>query len=278
MKDKDQKHGSKSLEAFFSQHPVFTVKELEQFLKAHYSGNVHTRKALLTYYRNRGRIISLRRGLYAVVPAGSDPTNYPVDPFLITAKLTDDAVLTYHTALEFYGKAYSAYQTYTYSSCTKSTPLTIKSNRFLGVPVPKPLREKRDPMFGVTIHKRTGIDVRVTTYERTFVDCLDRPERTGSWEEIWRSLESIEFFDLDAVIAYIKLLDNATTASKTGYFLEQHKAELLVDDSYLEELKKIKPKQPHYMVRGGRERYRLVKSWNLLVPEELIHRSWSEVI
>lgn len=87
-------------------------------------------------------------------------------------------------------------------------------------------------MFGVTIHKRTGIDVRVTTFERMTSD-------------------------LDAVIAYIKLLDNATTASKTGYFLEQHKAALLVDDRYLEELKKIKPKQPHYMVRGGRETYRL---------------------
>lgn len=269
---------SKSLEVFFSQHPVFTVKELEQFLKAHYSGNVHTRKALLTYYRKRGRILSLRRELYAVVPAGSDPTNYPVDPFLIAAKLTDDAVLSYHTALEFYGKAYSTYRTYTYTSLTKSAPFHFKSNRFLRVPVPKPLREKGDPMFGVTIHRRAGIDVRVTTFERTFVDCLDHPERTGSWEEIWRSLESIEFFDLDAVIGYIKLLNNATTASKTGYFLEQHKAALLVDEGYLEELKKMKPKQPHYMVRGNREGCRLVKSWNLLVPEELIHRSWSEVI
>jgi hypothetical protein len=91
-------------------------------------------------------------------------------------------------------------------------------------------------------------------------------------------LASIEFFDLDAVIGYIKLLNNATTASKTGYFLEQHKAALLVDEGYLEELKKMKPKQPHYMVRGNREGCRLVKSWNLLVPEELIHRSWSEVI
>lgn len=278
MKDRDQSSRSRSLETFFSQHPVFTVKELEQFLKGHYSGNLHTRKALLTYYRNRGRIISLRRGLYAVVPAGSDPATYPVDPFLIAAKLTDDAVLSYHTALEFYGKAYSAYQTYTYTSLTKSAPFHFKSNRFLQVPVPKPLRGKGDPMVGVTIHKRAGIDVRVTTFERTLVDCLDRPERTGSWEEIWRSLESIEFFDLDSVIAYIKLLDNATTASKTGYFLEQHKDALLIDDRYLEKLKKMKPNQPHYMVRGSRERCRFQKSWNLLVPEELIHRSWSEVI
>jgi predicted transcriptional regulator of viral defense system len=269
---------SNSLEVFFSRHPVFTVKEMEQFLKEHYSGNVHTRKALLTYYRNRGRIIPLRRGLYASVPPGSEPETYPVDPFLITAKLTDDAVLAYHTALEYYGKAYSTYRRYTYTSLTKSASFHFKSNRFLRVPVPKPLRERQTPMWGIESYKRAGIEVHVTTFERTFVDCLDRPDLTGSWEEIWRSLESIEFFDLDAVLEYTIMLDNATTASKTGYFLEQHKESLLVEDRYLEELKKMKPKQPHYMVRGNRAECRMVKGWNLLVPEELINQSWSEVI
>jgi len=38
--------------------------------------------------------------------------------------------------------------------------------------------------------------------ERTLVDVLDAPEHGGGWEEIWLSLESVEFFDLDAVIEY----------------------------------------------------------------------------
>ncbi|MCF7929682.1 MAG: hypothetical protein K9L68_13450 [Spirochaetales bacterium] len=278
MKSIGQVNRSKRLEGFFSQHPVFTVKELEQFLKEHYSGNVHTRKALLTYYLNRGRIISLRRGLYAVIPVGRDPATYAVDPFLITAKLADDAVLAYHTALEYYGKAYSTYRTCTYTSLTKSSPFHFKSNRFQRVPVPKPLRERQNPMFGVESFKRAGVIIRITSFERTFVDCLDRPELVGSWEEIWRSLESVEFFDLDMVLEYLILLDNATTASKAGYFLEQHKESLLVEDRYLEELKKMKPKQPHYMIRGDREECRLITPWNLLVPEEIINRTWAEVI
>ena len=136
---------------------MFTVKEVEQFLKKHYSGNVHTRKALLTYYRNRGRIIPLRRGLYAVIPVGSDPATYAVDPFLIAAKLADDAVLAYHTALEYYGKAYSTYRRYTYTTLTKSAPFHFKSNRFLCVPVPKPLRERQNPTWGEESFKRDGI-------------------------------------------------------------------------------------------------------------------------
>ena len=71
-------------------------------------------------------------------------------------------------------------------------------------------------MFGVISRKRSGVELRVTNFERTFVDVLDRPDLTGSWEEIWRSLESIEFFDLDQVVEYVLLLENATTAARWG--------------------------------------------------------------
>ena len=52
-----------------------------------------------------------------------------------------------------------------------------------------------------------------TSLERTLVDVLDRPDLTGSWEEIWRSLESIEFFDIEQIVEYVLLLENATLAS-----------------------------------------------------------------
>ncbi len=45
----------------------------------------------------------------------------------------------------------------------------------------------------------------------------------GGWEEIWRSLETVEFFDLDRIVEYVLLLGNATTASKVGYYLEEHR-------------------------------------------------------
>ena len=70
--------------------------------------------------------------------------------------------------------------------------------------------------------ERAGMPIRVASIERTMVDALDRPHFSGGWEEVWRSLESVEFFDLDKVVEYALLLDNATTASKVGFFLEQH--------------------------------------------------------
>jgi hypothetical protein len=38
------------------------------------------------------------------------------------------------------------------------------------------------------------------------VDVLDRPRLSGGWEEVWRSLETIPFLDLDQVVQYALLL------------------------------------------------------------------------
>ena len=79
--------------------------------------------------------------------------------------------------------------------------------------------------------------LRVTSFERTLVDVFRRPNLAGSWEEIWRSLESIEFFDLDVVVAYAGILGNATTAARVGFYLEQHRDEFMVQESHFEALR-----------------------------------------
>jgi predicted transcriptional regulator of viral defense system len=266
------------LNEFLSQHTVFTVDELDRFLSARGSGKPNTRKSLLTYYRKQGRIIPVRRGLYATVPLGGDPASSPVDPYLVAAKMTADAVLAYHTALEFHGKAYSVYTRLHYVSTSKSLPLKFQVHEFVRAPVPRPLRAKGKEMFGVTSRKRFGVELRVTNLGRTFVDVLDRPDLTGSWEEIWRSLESVEFFDLDQIIKYVFLLENATTAAKVGFFLEQHKETLMVEDTHLNQLRNMRPRQPHYFIRAKRKGCQWVKDWNLLIPVEILNKSWGEVL
>ena len=118
----------------------------------------------------------------------------------------------------------------------------------------------------------------VTSLERTLVDVLNRPDLSGSWEEIWRSLESVEYFDLDRVVEYALMLENATTAAKVGFFLEQHREPLMVEDKHLKPLLDFRPRRPHYLVRGKRTNGRLVTNWNLVLPKEVLHRSWGEVL
>jgi len=278
MSNDRQEKRPRKLNEFLAQHAVFTVEEMDRFLSARGSGKTNTRKSLLTYYRKQQRIIPVRRGLYATVPLGSDPKSTPVDPYLLAAKMTTDAVLAYHTALEFHGKAYTVFMRFHYVSKNKSLPLKFQAHEFRRAPIPHPLRTKGKEMFAVNKHKRLGVEIQATNLERTFVDVLDRPDLSGSWEEIWRSLESVEFFDLDQIIEYVLILENATTAAKVGFFLDQHKETLMVDDAHLNLLRNLRPRQPHYLIRGKRIDCHWVKEWNLLIPNEILNKSWGEVL
>ena len=262
---------------FFRKHPVFTATELTEHLSSLGHVGPRTQEALLAYYRKTGRLVRIRRGLYAVIPAGADADSYPVDPFLIAANLTADAVLSHHTALEFHGRAYSIQKRLTYTASRPLPPLSFRSHVFRGTKVPQALIRAGNEQLGVTIAERAGLDLRVTSLERTLVDVLDRPDLSGSWEEIWRSLESVEFFDLDQVVEYALLLGNATTGAKVGFFLERNRDPLMVEDRYLKALREIRPRQPHYLDRAKRKSGRLVYGWNLVVPREVLERTWAEV-
>jgi len=262
-----------NIEEYLTRHPVFTTNEWKGYLASKGSEKQSTRKNLLAYHKDKGRILQIRRELYATVPAGSSAESFQVDPFLVSAKLKPDAVLAFHTALEFHGRAYSTFKRLTYTSSKESAPLRYQSHEYV--------RVSEQPAFkkmvtGIKTVLRSHIDIRVTTLERTLVDVLHRPDLGGSWEEIWRSLGSVEYFDTNQVIKYTKVLKNATTAAKVGFFLDQHKDALLLDTSWIAPLLRLSPRQPHYMDRLNRKDCKLVKNWNLMVPSKILNRTWEE--
>ena len=264
-------------EAFFRQHPVFTGDELAMHLARIGSNGVRTQEKLLAYHTKAGRLIRVRRGLYAVIPPGANGDNYPVDPYLIASRLTPDAVLSHHTALEFHGRAYSVWQRFTYWSARPVEPLTFRDLVFRGAKFPEALVRSGAEYCGVSTEERGGMSLRVTGLERTLVDVLDRPHHSGDWEEVWRSLESVEFFNVEEVVEYALLLGNATTIAKVGLFLDVNRETLMVEDHHLQALRERRPVQPHYADRGSRGNGTLVADWNLLVPAEVLTRSWDEV-
>lgn len=265
-------------DTFFRKNPVFTGEELTQYQSSIGEGGGRVREALLSYHVKSGRILRIRRGLFAVIPAGANPKNHLVDPFLVAGNLTPDAILSHHTALQFYGRSYSLMEQYVYSSAHPLGPLTFQSGIFRGTLFPRALGRAGKQYCNVLSTELAGVEIRVTSLERTLVDVLDRPTLSGSWEEIWRSLESVEFFDLDKVVEYALLLTNATTAAKVGFYLEQHRELLMVEEHHLNALRDRRPQQPHYLDRAKRQSGRLVQAWNLVVPNEVLERAWGEVV
>lgn len=261
---------------FFDSTPVFTRAEFEAARAAAAKRSPRTTDSLLRRYVADGRLVRVRGGVYAVVPRGADAAAAPVDPYLVATKLSSDATLGYHAALQFWGKAYSVWQRFHFLTESSTRAFEFRGLEFVPVKVPIPLRGLPAADLQVTEQRHGGGTVRVTTLERTLVDVLDAPANGGGWEEIWRSLEMIEFFDLDAVILYTSKRGSALTAARVGFFLDQHRETLMVEESHLERLRKLRPRQPRYL-DARRKPGKLVASWNLIVPDEVLDRTWAEV-
>jgi predicted transcriptional regulator of viral defense system len=267
------------LDDFFSLHKAFTFKELELNLSSNkdFPTLSSTLYNLITYHQNQGHILRIRRGLYYSIPKGTDPSHCPLDQFLVASKMAEDSVIAYGSALDLHGKLHSMQSRVIYLTKKRvMASFDFRDIKYQAVAIPSALKAASQETFGVQSIDRLGQQVFVTSLERTLVDVLDRPYLCGSWEEIWLSLESIEYLDMDQVLKYALLLANSTTIAKLGFFLETHREEFMVPEHYLEELHKHCPAKPHYMDRTQNQPKKMIAKWNLVVPLSLINRSWEE--
>jgi predicted transcriptional regulator of viral defense system len=260
---------------FFARHPVFTHAE---FVRAHagQGRSEHTSNAALAQGVAAGRLVRVRKGIYAAVPPGVSVEAARPDPYLVATKLRDDAVVGYHSALEFHGRAYSTWSRVQYVTAARVRSFRFRGTEFVGEQAPAAVRDLPDFGGGVNVRPHAGGEVRVTSLERAVVDVLHAPDRGGGWEEVSRSLELIEFLDLNEVLAFTAKLRSALTAARVGFFLERHAEGWMVEEKHLAALAPHVPRQPSYL-DARRKSGRLLFRWNLVVPEALLDRQWEEL-
>lgn len=253
---------------FFASHPVFSRDEFVHFLKERGAPSVETANFHLRRYLASGRIGRIKRGVYFSAGPGETADRASLDFLLVASRLAPDAVLAYHTALEAHGYAQSLFERLYFLTTSKTKPVTFRGRHFVPVLPSAPLRRRKKALALSTEVERRGLPCRITTVERTLVDVLDRPDLAGGLEEVWRSLSSVPLFDLNVVVDYVRLCSQATLAAKVGFFLERRQTTLGVPRMVLERLRRMRPKQPHYLDRklGGR----MAPGWNLMVPPALL--------
>ncbi len=253
-------------DAFLACHSLFTREELVAALKGRRPATID---AHLARWRRQGRIERVKNGLYVRRDREGVGAHRPLPDFIaLASRMAPDAVVAYHTALEAHGCAQSLFDRLTFVSWTRTKPVEFMGRRLTPVRPRAPLFEKYGAEAWVERLDRSGLEVRVTNLERTTVDVLDRPSLSGGIEEVWRSLAGLPAVDPEALLNYVRVLDNRTLAARVGYFLEMRREDLAIPASVLEELQSLVPNHPVHLDRalGGR----LNSNWRLIVPDELI--------
>ncbi len=257
---------------FFNKHPVF---RLDEYFEAIQRNRKTAYNNLMINYISKGKVKSIIRGLYAVVPPGIDPDNFQVDEILIASKLVKNSVLAFHTALEVLGYCHSVLSNYYYYFPYAKRNIKINNTQYTRVKTPKRLQSNSYELQGFQKQMYHGVNITLTNPERTFIDCINRPDYAGGIEEVYRSIEKYPYLDFDRIFKYLALFKSKVLYSRVGFFLEQHQKQFFVDDYILKQIMENIPSSVVYF-NNKRKNGKLVKRWNLIVPKTVIEKRWKE--
>lgn len=231
-------------------------------------GGSASRKYIYRKYVKRlvetSKLQAIRKGLYAVLSPLEEKEKYEPDKLLIASKIRKEYYLGFHTALEYYGCAYSAFNAayVCIQPRDRFDPFTYKRFTFKPVFVKDTKKQVQEKTYQNSL-------LKVTSKERTFIECVDRPQYAGGWEECIKSLENLSGIDAIKLISLTLKLERKNLLARVGYVLEllRNKSPFYehISDATLNELRTEIKGPPQYMVRGKKSS--LNKRWKLYIPE-----------
>jgi predicted transcriptional regulator of viral defense system len=193
-------------------------------------------RELLSDMTRRGLLLRLRKGTYQIIPYEQDAATYLPDWHLTAAGVVKDA--------DYYIGYYSALQLH-----NLITQPSLKEQ----VVVPKQLRPSTLTIQNVTFQfiyhnpthffgaKKMWIDnfhqVLCSDLEKTFVDCLFKPDYAGGIVEVAKALNTAKRqLQFDKLLTYVERFQSKAVSKRLGFLLEL----LDIDTPIIDALQKAK--------------------------------------
>lgn len=172
------------------------------------TGSKERAAALLLSYQRKGLITKIRRNLYCVTNLATGAPE--ASKMQIASAVSPTAAVAYHAAMEYHGAAHQVFYELCVVSTTRFTPFEFDGTRFNYV---------RNPMKEGIVQPEFGGGVRVTDFERTVLDCIDRIDLCGGVEELLHCMEAVTYLDETKITRYLNLYGKASLFKKAGYML-----------------------------------------------------------
>lgn len=235
MKDKYISTESNRLLSYFNDKNKLCFRYAEAFDALPRAGE-SAAKELLSDMTKRGLLMRLKKGVYYIIPYEADPVSFMPDWHLIAGNLVGDAdhYIGYYSALQIHNLITqpSLKEQIVVSQQIRPSTIKIKNIPFQFI------YHNPKHFFG---SKKVWVDnfnkAQCSDLEKTFIDCLFKPDYAGGIIEIARALfQSKEQMKYDVLLSYAVRFKSQAVIKRLGFLLEQ----LGIHNKIISDLQKLK--------------------------------------
>lgn len=204
--------------------------------------------------------VKIRNNLYALI----DPSTNDIysTKFEIASSISETSFICFHSALEYYGIANQVFNDITVGSLTKFNDFIFGDNEYV-------YKRSKSVAF---VNDVISEGIRVTSLEKTIVDCIDEIDFSGGIEEVLNALEQIKYLNEEKLIKILDDCGKKFLYQKVGYLLEIYNDQLNLSDNFFNRCKSHLTDKTNYLMKGEFKSVTLNKDWNLIVPKNIKSR------
>lgn len=202
----------------------------------------------------------VRSNLYALI----DPSTNDIysTKFEIASKISDSSFVCYHSALEYYGIANQVFSNVLVGSLTKFNSFVFNDNEFI-------CKHVKDIKF---VNNIVNEGIRVSSLEKTIIDCVDNIDLAGGIEEVLNALEQIKYVNENKLLEILKDINKMFLYQKIGFLFELYNNQLDLSNEFFAECKSHTSKKVNYFMQYEFKDTELNEKWNLIVPKNIKSR------
>lgn len=179
--------------------------------------------------------------------------------FQIATSLVDDAVVCYNTALCYYGYGDFVTRMITVGSKKGFVNFEYDDYEYMFV--------KYDNYSQVNYDEKDKI--RVTSLEKTIVDCIDKSEYTNV-DELVELINSDISLDENRIIDALDSYGDKLLYKKVGYLFDYFKKHHIFSDAFYEKCKSYLTEEKGYLFPNAYSNYKYDEKWGIMVPDHIL--------
>ena len=179
----------------------------------------------------------VRNNLYALV----DPSINDIysTKFEVASKISESSFICYHSALEYYGIANQVFSNVFVGSLTRFNNFVFNDNEFI-------FKSAKNIKF---VNNIINEGIKVSSLEKTIVDCIDNINLAGGIEEILNALEQIKYLNEKKILEVLLDINKMVLYQKVGYLLELYNNQFEFSDDFFKECKTHISKKVNYLIQ-----------------------------